>query len=206
MQKRFAERLWLDGDIRQRHQAIVPENHTPADVVTNTYWLAVLGDLKPGDLLEVEPRDASWRLELRVMGVDSPGQRVIVAPLQYWSLRSDVAIPEGYDLVFEGLAWRVFRDGKPLRGGFASEVEASLWLLADRGLQEPEMPLPEAAPVAQTQPGVACPSLSVRFEPKGQHYVIVDEATKRPVSEETFRRKTEAEKRRDELLMTKAAA
>lgn len=186
MEERFSGRIHEIGTRRQRWTAIVPEKHTPQDVVSHTYWLNVRREAKPGDIIEVEPIDASWRMELRVMGADEVGQRVIVAPLGFWRLDADLATPDGYDIEFEGTAWRVYRDKHPLRGGFSSKAEAVLWLLADRGLETPPPALPEIAEPASA-------GYSIGFAPASQKFYVRDNGTRKPADETRFESRDEAD-------------
>lgn len=195
MSRQYVGSVAILGQAAQRMQAVIPEGHTPEDVISQTYWLPVRGSLRAGDVIEAEPIDASWRMELRVMGVEEQGLRVLVAPLHFWRFPAQVALPEGYDLVFEGTSWRIYRHKQPLRGGFASEIDAAFWLLSDRGLDVPQSRVP--APT-----NAVSEHLTIGYAPKTSRY-FVRGANNRPVDDLRFELRAEAE---EHLQALRAAA
>ena len=162
----------LPTRVRQ-HIATVEPDVSPDDIISNEYWWPASTDLRAGDTIRVDAIDMSWTCELRVLGVDKTGRRVVVA-VERPVLRFDAPnVPDGFAVKWNGAAygWRIERDGHLVRQGFASRLEAVLWLRADRGL--------DALP-AVAAPAVSAPvkqQLEIKFTPRNQTWRLVDVAT-----------------------------
>ena len=103
------------------------------------------------------------------------------------------SVPEGFSLRWNGAyGWRIERDGVLVREGFASQLEATLWLRADRGMDDA---LALADPPAAEK---SAPGLSVQFIPRNQTWRIRD--ADGMVVEGGFASKEEAEARLGELV------
>lgn len=131
----FRGQLTAAGTLRPTYEAEIPGGTPLAKVTSPQYWFSQVAVLKPFDRIECTWDDGSCIAMLRVMGVDEKAGMVLVTSIDE-KLFDAPDLPGGYtyDFVNKGLGWRILQaDHKtPLRGGFASKMEAYLWLSGER--------------------------------------------------------------------------
>lgn len=96
---------------------------TPEQCLDGSFWEHVAKLMQPGDNIHILPDDMSWELVLHVCGQEPLFLHVVEK--QRYKLVPATAptiIPSRYKVQFAGAhhKWRVLRDDKPLKDGFAT--------------------------------------------------------------------------------------
>lgn len=102
----------------------VPVTVTPEQVMDEGYWSLISQQLEPGDEVHVFPDDMTWELVLHVIGAGHNYAHVCKKEFYELAPREDaLALPSIYKIEHAGttLRWRVLREGRSVRDGFASE-------------------------------------------------------------------------------------
>lgn len=136
LERTFRGSLTAAGQVRNTFEAEVGHDVELEKILAPSFWWSVHGQLRPFDKIEVQWEDGSRVVMLRVMGMDDRSETVLVVPL--WEQKFNKLpgeLPPGYSISFvsKGTGWRIFRDGasQPVRSGFATELEAYIWLAGD---------------------------------------------------------------------------
>lgn len=119
----------MSGKGRATWYARVPSEHSIEDVLRPEYFGLMQSEnsmgkvLRAGDLIDIEPENARWRLQARVMGLRFHAQQVILREAQRWDFA--VKEPPGYRFVWSGEAagWEIWKGETMLDSGFATEDE-----------------------------------------------------------------------------------
>jgi len=96
---------------------------TPEHCLDGSFWEHVAKLLQPGDEIRVLPDDMSWELVLHVAGQEPLFAHVVEkARYSLVPATAPVIVPSRYKVQFAGAhhKWRVLRDDKPLKDGFAT--------------------------------------------------------------------------------------
>lgn len=107
--------------------ARVPADHTIDDVLHPSYFGAHQHQkgIRSGDLIDIEPESAAWRIQVRVMAlIPSVGQVKVREAVNQRQIY-EVTPPKGFEFKWEGLAgkWSVYRDGVAISGGYDTQDE-----------------------------------------------------------------------------------
>lgn len=116
-------RIGLMEQARNTWLVNVDMDTTPEHCLDGSFWEHVAKMLQPGDNIHVLPDDMSWELVLHVAGQEPLFAHVVKKAL--YSLvpaTAPVIVPSRYKIQFAGAhhKWRVLRDDKPLKDGFAT--------------------------------------------------------------------------------------
>ncbi len=117
-------RMQLQVEANNTFRVNVPEGTDPEQCKDESVWAHLAIMLKPGDEIIVMPDDMSWKLLLHVQGAGRNYVHVIEEVL--YQLAPTVIgkkLPSIYKIEFKGttIQWRVLRENRVLREGFASE-------------------------------------------------------------------------------------
>jgi len=101
----------------------VDMNTTPEQCLDGSFWEHVAKLMQPGDNIHILPDDMSWEQVLHVCGQEPLFLHVVQK--SFYKLVPATAptiIPSRYKVQFAGAhhKWRVLRDDKPLKDGFAT--------------------------------------------------------------------------------------
>lgn len=116
-----------EGARRGRWYVRVPAEHAIEDVLSPFYFGQCAEPPKPlrvPDVIEVEPEDLSWSLELTVVSVDAKLRRVVTRirgeVQRFGAALSAAQEAEGFELRFIGreAGWGVFKAGDVIDQGF----------------------------------------------------------------------------------------
>jgi len=116
-------RFQLAESARNTWYVNVDMETTPEHCLDGSFWEHVAKMLQPGDNIIVLPDDMSWELCLHVAGQEPLFAHVV----KKWLIdlvpaTAPVIVPSRYKVQFAGAhhKWRVLRDDKPLKDGFAT--------------------------------------------------------------------------------------
>lgn len=116
-------RISLMEQARNTWLVNVDMDTTPEHCLDGSFWEHVAKMMQPGDNIHVLPDDMSWELVLHVCGQE-PLFLHVVEKQRYKLVpaTAPVIIPSRYTVQFAGAhhKWRVLRDAKPLKDGFAT--------------------------------------------------------------------------------------
>lgn len=109
--------------------ARVPSEHSREDVLRPEYFGLMQSEnqlgkvMRVGDMIEIEPENARWRLHARVMALRFQSQKAHLRVQQEWDYT--VKAPSGFIFTYNGDAagWAVFKGETELDNGFATEDE-----------------------------------------------------------------------------------
>lgn len=109
--------------------ACVPSEHTIDDVLRPEYFGLMQSETQMGkvlrarDIIDIEPENGRWRLQLRVMGMRLHVQQVLTREQGRWDF--SVKEPPGFRFVFNGAAsaWSIFKGDIEVDSGFSTEDE-----------------------------------------------------------------------------------
>lgn len=116
-------RVQLAEQARNTWYVNVDMDTTPEHCLDGSFWEHVAKMLQPGDNIHVLPDDMSWELVLHVAGQEPLFAHVVEkARYDLMPATAPVIVPSRYKVQFAGAhhKWRVLRDGKPLKDGFAT--------------------------------------------------------------------------------------
>ena len=116
-------RIGLLEQARNAWLVNVDMDTTPEHCLDGSFWEHVAKMMQPGDNIHVLPDDMSWELVLHVCGQEPLFLHVVQK--DFYKLvpaTAPVIIPSRYKVQFAGAhhKWRVLRDDKPLKDGFAT--------------------------------------------------------------------------------------
>lgn len=109
--------------------ARVPSEHTIEAVLGPEYFGLMQAEnqmgkvLRSGDLIDIEPENARWRLQVRVMGLRFHTAQVLTREQQRWDY--SVKEPPGFRFIYDGenAGWSIYKGETQVDSGFASEDE-----------------------------------------------------------------------------------
>jgi len=116
-------RVQLAESARNTWYVNVDMETTPEHCLDGSFWEHVAKLLQPGDEIHVLPDDMSWELVLHVAGQEPLFAHVVKKALyDLVPATAPVIVPSRYKVQFAGAhhKWRVLRDDKPLKDGFAT--------------------------------------------------------------------------------------
>jgi len=116
-------RFQLAEAARQVWYVNVDMETTPEHCLDGSFWEHVAKMLQPGDEIIVLPDDMSWELVLHVAGQEPLFAHVVEkSRVDLTPATAPVIVPSRYKVQFAGAhhKWRVLRDDKPLKDGFAT--------------------------------------------------------------------------------------
>lgn len=116
-------RFQLAESARQTWYVNVDMETTPEHCLDGSFWEHVAKMLQPGDNIHVLPDDMSWELVLHVAGQEPLFAHVVEkARYDLTPATAPTIVPSRYKVQFAGAhhKWRVLRDDKPLKDGFAT--------------------------------------------------------------------------------------
>jgi len=116
-------RIGLMEQARNTWLVNVDMDTTPEHCLDGSFWEHVAKMLQPGDNIHVLPDDMSWELVLHVAGQEPLFAHVVKKALyDLVPATAPVIVPSRYKIQFAGAhhKWRVLRDDKPLKDGFAT--------------------------------------------------------------------------------------
>lgn len=96
---------------------------TPEHCLDGSFWEHVAKMMQPGDNIHILPDDMSWELVLHVCGQEPLFLHVVEKErFKLVPATAPTIIPSRYKVQFAGAhhKWRVLRDDKPLKDGFAT--------------------------------------------------------------------------------------
>lgn len=115
------------------HVATIPHNAQLEDLMGPHFFWRVAQRVKPFDIIRCVWEDGSRVVDLRVMGRDQRAESLLLV-LDADKRYETPPVREGYALQFvnQAVGWRVMVEdtNRQLRAGFASALEAALWLQA----------------------------------------------------------------------------
>lgn len=119
----------MDGRGRAVWYARVPSEHSIEDVLRPEYFGLMQSEtqmgkvLRAGDLIDIEPENARWRMQVRVMGLRFHTQQVITREAQRWDF--SVKEPPGFRFVWSGeqAGWEIHKGETMVDSGFSTEDE-----------------------------------------------------------------------------------
>lgn len=143
----FRGQLTTAGQLNNTFEASIPAGVDLETLLKPSFWWPCNREIRPmRDRIECVWEDGSRIVLLRCMGKDERGETMVFAVMQDVEFPAP-EVPDGYELEYVSPAtgWRVKRaDGvQALRGGFATAMEAAVWLKGDIE-PEPETPAAEA--------------------------------------------------------------
>lgn len=106
---------------------MVPEGHSPEDVLSADYFGFHAGKLKVNDVIEFRSEDLSWYGELLVRAKPQ-GVNQVVTVERFTKHFDVVELPSGYDARYQGKVgkWTVYRGSAALESGFDTREEAAI--------------------------------------------------------------------------------
>lgn len=136
--RRLAEARFREAAQVRREWNVVPEEGTPFEAVLNpVFWVHNARKMRPTDLIEVMPDDASYYARLLVRSVGPLG--VEVAKLEYYDLvpqAQSLAAIDRFRVMWKGPHWKhtVIRleDKKEMQTGFDTAEAAQKWLVENQ--------------------------------------------------------------------------
>jgi hypothetical protein len=119
----------MSGKGRASWYAQIPSEHGIEDVLRPEYFGLMQSEtqmgkvLRAGDLIDIEPENARWRLQVRVMGLRFRTQQVILREAQRWDF--SVKEPPGFRFVWNGTqaGWEIYKGDTLVDSGFTTEDE-----------------------------------------------------------------------------------
>lgn len=105
-----------------------PMGVTPKQTLNEQYWEHVSMHLRPGDEIRVMPDNMAWEQVLHVVNAGKLYAHVIEKELYLLTPSTEgIKLPSVYKVEFTGShhKWRVIREGRMLKDGFASEALAT---------------------------------------------------------------------------------
>jgi len=117
-------RLQLQVEASNTYRINVPQGTEPEQVMDESVWCHIAVRLRPCDEIIVMPEDGAWKLLLHVQSCGRNYAHVIKQVLYDLApTEQPVHLPSLYKVDWAGTTdqWRVTRDGRELRCGFASE-------------------------------------------------------------------------------------
>jgi len=123
-------RFGLQESHNQIWRLNVPVEVTAEQCMDEGFWAHLALHLRPGDEIRVFPDDMTWELVLHVVDQGKSFAHVVKKVLyRLAATTGKVELPSLYKVDFAGTThrYRVIRDGKMLRDGFATEPLARRW-------------------------------------------------------------------------------
>jgi len=109
--------------------ARVPHEHSIEDVLDPAYFGNAHQDkgVRTGDIIDIEPASALWRIQVRVMALQPDIQHVKVRETVALRQNYSADAPKGYRFEWDGTAgkWTLYRGTTLVDGGFDSQDEAA---------------------------------------------------------------------------------
>lgn len=107
--------------------ARTPHDHTIEQVLHPSYFGVSQKDkgLRVGDIIDIEPESAAWRLQARVMAVLEEIGHVILRESENMRQSYEVPAPNGYEFRWEGAVgrWSIYKGEHAVDGGFITQAE-----------------------------------------------------------------------------------
>lgn len=105
--------------------ARVPADHTIDDVLNASYFGAHQHErgLREGDIVDIEPESALWRIQVRVMACDKTLQQVELREAELYRQSYEAEPPQGFEFKWDGNGgkWCAYKGAVLVAGGFSSQ-------------------------------------------------------------------------------------
>lgn len=144
---------------------LVPQAHTPDDVLTPHYFGLLAAKLKTGDVIEVVAEDQSWYGEIMVRAIAASINQVRTV-LRFLTEFEGAELPAGWDIRYQGGVAKhtVFKGSQMMEGGFATREEAEIRVLALAGKEAESLAVPPPTVSRRGRPPKAATDTQVTAE------------------------------------------
>lgn len=110
------------------YYARVPAEHTIEDVLNPAYFGNAHQDkgVREGDIIDIEPESALWRIQVRVMAIMPAINHVELRESEILRQDYSIAPPPGFSFKWEGAQakWGIYKGNTLVDGGFSSQSGA----------------------------------------------------------------------------------